>query len=183
MVFFFRVDTVRYGPGVLAPHPPEQEEIIPSISFPFKDYKITPLAKFHIKAKVLSKKEYRRGREAELSPVDFALGWGKMSDEGVLDSIKISQSNRWYKWWTDKYPIPRQEIETNSGNMHLMPANKSVELIMKRARKGDIVAFSGSLVRIGAKDGWRWISSLSRTDIGAQSCELVWVENFIIEKF
>ncbi len=115
--------------------------------------------------------------------MDLTLGWGKMSDESVLDSIDISQSNRWYHWGTDKSPIPSREIETNSANMHLIPKDQSVESMIKRSRKGDIVEFSGYLIRVDAKDGWYWESSLSRTDTDYHACELVWVESFEIQKF
>ncbi len=180
---FSRNNAVRLPPGVLAPDSPIQENITSPETFPFKDYIITPLAKFYIKAKVLSKKDYRGGRESEISPVDLTLGWGKMSDESVLDSIDISQSNRWYHWGTDKSPIPSREIETNSANMHLIPKDQSVESMIKRSRKGDIVEFSGYLIRVDAKDGWYWESSLSRTDTDYHACELVWVESFEIQKF
>lgn len=179
---FLRNDAVRFGPGVLAPDPPKQVNIIFPKSFPFKDYTITPLAKFHIKARVLSRENYRWDRESNISPVDLALGWGRMSDEKVLDLIDISQSNRRYRWWTDKFPIPRREIETHSANMHLVPANQSVKSMINRTRKGDIVEFSGYLIRIDMKDGWHWISSLSRDDTRNNACELVWVENFEIQK-
>ena len=178
-----REDVRRLGPGILVPDPPQQEKVLSPKSFAFKDYTITPLAKFHIKAKVLSRKNYRSGRESDLSPVDLALGWGKMSDENVLDRIDVSQSGRWYQWRTDEFPIPRREIETNSANMHLIPANDTVESLIKSTRKGDIVEFSGYLVRVNAKDDWHWSSSLSRTDTGGHSCELIWVENFSIQKF
>ena len=180
---FLRNGAVRFGPGVLAPDPPKQVNIVSPQSFSFKDYTITPLAKFHIKAKVLSRKNYRWGRQSNISPVDLALGWGRMSDEKVLDLIDISQSNRWYNWRADKFPIPRGEIESHSGNMHLVPANQSVRSMINHTRKGDIVEFSGNLIRIDAKDAWHWVSSLSRTDTGSHSCELVWVENFEIQKF
>ena len=180
---FLRNNQVSLVPGVLAPNPPKQVKIISPKTFSFKDYTITPLAKFHIKAKVLSKKKYNLGRESDLSPVDLALGWGNMSNERVLDSIDISQSNRWYRWRTDKFPIPRREIETHSANMHLIPANKSIKSMINRTRIGDIVEFSGNLIRVDAKDGWHWLSSLSRTDNGGHSCELIWVEKFEIQKF
>ena len=178
-----REDVSRFGPGILAPDLPQQEKVSSPVSFSFKGYTITPLAKFHIKAKVLSRKNYRSGRESDLSPVDLALGWGKMSDENVLDRIDVSQSGRWYQWRTDEFPIPRREIETNSANMHLIPANDTVESLIKRTRKGDIVEFNGYLVRVNAKDDWHWSSSLSRTDTGGHSCELIWVENFNIQKY
>ena len=181
--FFLRNNHVTLGPGVLAPNPPKQIKIMSPKSFSYKNYIITPLAEFHIKAKVLSRENYRWGRGSDISPVDLALGWGEMSDESFLDSIDISQSNRWYRWRTDTFPISRREIETHSANMHLIPANKSVKSLINRARRGDIVEFSGNLIKVAAKDGWHWISSLSRTDTGSHSCELIWVEKFEIRKF
>ena len=102
---------------------------------------------------MLSRRNYRWGREAGLSPVDLALGWGRMSDESVVDRLEIWQSGRWYRWQTDAFPIPRGEIETHSGNMHLIPASESVESAVGRACTGHIVEFSGSLVRVDGQDG------------------------------
>jgi hypothetical protein len=177
-----REERVRLGPGVFAPDPPTQEKIALPEKFAFEDYTITPLARFHVVAKVLSRRNYRWGREADLSPVDLALGWGRMSDESVVNRIEIWQSSRWYRWQTDAFPIPRREIETYSGNMHLIPANGSVESAIDRACTGHIVEFSGSLVRVDGKDGWRWVSSLSRKDTGDHSCELVYVEKFTVHE-
>jgi hypothetical protein len=42
---------------------------------------------------------------------------------------------------------------------------------------GQIVHLEGDLVRADGKDGWHWVSSLSRTDTGDGSCEVVWVEH------
>ena len=61
--------------------------------------------------------------------------------------------------------------------------NKSIKSMINRTRIGDIVEFSGNLIRVDAKDGWHWLSSLSRTDKGGHSCELIWVEKFEIQKF
>jgi hypothetical protein len=180
---FFRNTDTRLGPGVFAPDSPIQEKLSSSESFSFEDYTITPLASFDVKAKVLSKKKYRTGREAELSPVDLALGWGRMSDESVLEHLKIWQSYRWYRWRTPRFPIPRREIESCSGNMHLIPADDTIVSIIDDVHKGDIVEIHGKLVRVDADDGWHWISSLSREDVGNHSCELIWVEDFFIHEF
>lgn len=180
---FSRNTDTKLGPGVFASEPPVQESIPTTPSFSFGDYTIMPLASFHVKAKVLSRKAYRAGREAELSPMDLALGWGRMSDESVLEHLKIWQSYRWYRWRTPRFPIPRREIETSSANMHLIPANDWIASIIDDVRKGDIVEISGKLVRVDADDGWHWISSLSREDVGNRSCELVWVEDFFIHRF
>ena len=60
--------------------------------------------------------------------------------------------------------------------MHLIPADEIVEDTLDDIRQGQIVDLKGYLVRADAADGWRWISSLSRNDTGARSCELVYVE-------
>ncbi len=179
---FLRDNQVSLGPGVFAPNPPKQIKIRSPKIISFKGYSITPLRKFSIKAKILSKRNYSFGRGSDLSPVDLALGWGKMSDESILDFIDISQSSRWYRWKTNNFPIPRKEIETNSANMHLIPSNKSVETLIKRSREGDIIELVGKLVKVKAKDGWHWTSSLTRDDTGNQACELIWVEIFKIHK-
>ena len=49
---------VTLGPGVLAPESPLQENGKIAINHEIKDYNISGLAKFSIKAKVLSKKNY-----------------------------------------------------------------------------------------------------------------------------
>ncbi len=177
---FIKEDRVQFGPGVFAPEAPLQENIATPSRFAFDNYTITPLAEFRINAKVLSRKSYSSGRESDISPIDFALGWGRMSDEIVLDALDITQSGRWYRWQTQQLPIPRKEIETHSANMHLVPADEGVEMMIERARKGDIVEISGQLIRADAKDGWHWKSSMRRDDVGRGACELIWVEAFHI---
>jgi hypothetical protein len=178
---FLRESEVNLPPGVMVEKAPQQEILHKQKSFEYNDYHITPLANFQIKAKILSKMSYRFGREADLSPIDLALGWGSMSDERVLERIDISQSNRYFYWRTDDFPIPRKKIETQASNMHLIPADETIEKAIKQARKGEIVSFSGYLVRVDAEDGWHWVSSLSRSDTGGGACELIWVESFRVE--
>ena len=141
-------------------------------------YRITPLESFRLTARVLGREDYRFDAGARLSPTDLALGWGPMADPQVLASINVSQRNRWYYWQTDEFPIPRREIETNSANMHMIPANPQVAAALSAVRAGERIALSGQLVRVDGDDGFTWVSSLSREDTGAGACELVWVEQF-----
>ena len=169
---------VSLGPGVKAKEAPQQESIDPSIIYSGDGYTINGVAKFQIKAKVLSKKNYHLGRQADISPTDLALGWGNMSDESVLENIKISQSARFYRWSVKAFPIPRREIETHSANMHLIPASDSVKRVIERVRKGDIIEISGRLVNVKSNsDDWSWKSSQTRNDTGNGACELIWVES------
>ena len=169
-------DRVELGPGVLAAAAPVQTAIDSAPVSRRDAYRISPLAEFQIRAKVLSRESYYSGREADLSPLDLALGWGRRSDEDILAGIDISQSGRWYRWRSETLPIPRREIQTHSGNMHLIPADEIVEETLDDIRQGQIVELQGYLVRADTSDGWRWVSSLSRNDSGARSCELVYVE-------
>ena len=171
---------VTYGAGIMAPGEPIQVNLTEIEAFEFRNYRLTPLADFEVNARVLSTKAYKRGREADLSPVDLALGWGRMSDEAVIDQISIRQLNRFYLWRAKQLPIPQREIETHSANMHIIPSNRQIERELKRIRKGDLVTFSGKLVHVDASDGWRWTSSLTRTDTGNGACELIFVESFEI---
>jgi hypothetical protein len=168
---------VAHGPGVVASAAPRQEGLSGARPFAHKDYTVTPLARFALEARVLGKEIYRAGREAELSPVDLALGWGPMSDEAVLDRIDISQSNRFYYWSVREFPIPQREIEVNSANMHMIPADGQVAKRLQDVRRGNVVKIRGYLVRVDAKDGWQWQSSLTRHDTGNGACELIWVED------
>jgi hypothetical protein len=171
---------VSHGPGVVAAEVPEQGSLDSEATFDYKGYKITRLASFALEARVLSRADYHLGREAELSPTDLALGWGRMSDETVLHNIDISQGNRFYFWRVEEFPIPQREIQTSSANMHLIPADNAVARQLDKVRKGAVVQLHGYLIRAEAGDGWRWVSSLSREDAGAGACEVVWVEGLTI---
>ena len=175
--FYKQSRPVMLGPGVMVAELPQQEEFASAI-LNSEEYLINGVAKFHIKAKVLAKKNYSVDREAGVSPTDLALGWGKMSDEGILQEISISQSNRFYWWSVKEFPIPREEIETHSANMHLIPANDSVKRVIAKIRQGEIIELTGNLVNVKSKrNGWLWSSSLTRNDTGTGACEIVWVES------
>jgi len=171
---------VEYDDDVLIRKLPIQGNINqPAISH--KGFTLMPVASFSIEARVLSKKKYLTGNEAKLAPIDLALGWGPMSTDRVLKKIKISQGNRWYYYrYMLPPPILKREIIAHSGNMHLIPADEKVAEQVKKVRPGEIVTFKGYLVNVTAPSDWRWNSSLSRTDIGRGSCEIVWVKQFVI---
>lgn len=167
-------------PGALTNAIPQQQQA-DSAAFAHKSYTLTPLAHFEIEARILSQTHYTFDREAELAPVDLALGWGPMSDIQVLSQISISQSNRFYFWRVDHFPIPRREIETHSANMHMIPANEAIEKQLKSLRVGQKIRLQGELVQANGLDGFYWKSSLTREDTGAGACELVYVKALTVD--
>jgi hypothetical protein len=137
---------------------------------------LKPLAGFSVDARVLSREDYRMGREADLSPTDLALGWHRMREDAVLSHLDISQSSRWYTYrWQDQPPLPPDEIARSSANMHMIPANDGVAATLSGIHAGDRVRIDGWLVEANAADGWRWRSSTTRDDTGAGACEVVYV--------
>jgi hypothetical protein len=145
------------------------------------DFQLTPLAHFALDARVLHRKIYRWDRQAALVPVDLALGWGPMSDQGVLDQLRITQSMRFY-WFEYKLPPPisKEEIISHSTNLHVIPATPKIASQCKSLRTGTLVHLSGDLVEATAPQFGSWKSSLSRTDTGNGACELMWVQELSI---
>jgi hypothetical protein len=144
-------------------------------------YQIKSLEPFELQARVLSSKRYFSGKEADLVPVDLALGWGKMADPAIINQMTITQSNRWYHWHVQEFPLPRREIETNSANMHLIPGSPEIAKSIQSAKVGQMVSLTGDLVEVtDPQNNWHWKSSLTRNDTGAGACELVLVKSFVL---
>jgi len=164
--------------GVLVAEVPRQVDTGDG-PFDFNGFRVTPLQDFSIQARVLGVETYRFDREARLSPVDLALGWGPMSDTQVLQHIDISQGNRFYFWrgQIQHLPVPLRDIERSSANMHMIPADKAIECQLKSVREGQVVRIEGWLVEARSPDGFFWRSSLTRDDTGAGACELIFVKN------
>ena len=179
---FWPERVIERPPGALCPEEPVQTA--PSRKTPWlhDDFMITALADYEISAVVLSRHEYGSGRESDLSPVDFALGWGRMSDSFVYEKLDITQGHRWYKWQPNGLePIPRREIERSSANVHILPANEQVEDAIDDVCRGSVVRMKGYLVKATMTDGWHWSSSTTRDDTGDGACEVFWVESLLVE--
>jgi hypothetical protein len=160
-----------HPPGVLVAEEPTQAAASDK-SWRKSGFTITSLAQFHIRARVISTERYWFDEGSRLSPIDFMLGWGPMSDQSVLDQIAFRQGMRWctYKPNGKNFPLPMDDINTHSANMHLIPADRQVETELKRVSVGDIVDMRGYLVQVEGANGFKWRSSLSRTDTGNGAC-------------
>jgi hypothetical protein len=170
----------QHPPGVLAAADPVQvAEAAPP--FVFESCRVTPLARFHVTARVLHTRDYRGGRESRLSPRDLALGWGPMSDSAVLADLRIDQMYRYFTWSARELPLEREDIVSHSANMHIIPADPAVRRALMRTAAGDVVTIDGELVQVSADDGWSWTSSLTRDDTGGGACELVFARSLEVK--
>lgn len=172
---------IQHAPGVLVPETPAQRDM-DDIRFVKDGYTLTQRARFEIRARVLSRRDYAFDAGADLSPIDLALGWGPMSDQAILDQMDVNQSGRWFHLrWDLPPPLPEREAMRHSGNMHLIPANDAVLDQLEDVREGQVVWLWGYLVDARGSDGFTWNTSLSRDDTGGGSCELFYVERVLLE--
>lgn len=179
--YYWTTRPVNHGPGVVAPKEPVQKKLLRTKSFDHKSSTITPIAEFETESRVLSKERYH-DEQAEIVPYDFVLGWGPMSDERNLDFILVKQSSRSFYWEMTKPPIPQNAMSNHSTNIHLIPSNEVIHEKLKEVRRGHVVRMKGKLVNVISQDGWEYKSSLSRSDIGKNSAEVLWIEEFRIIK-
>jgi hypothetical protein len=162
--------------GVLVDRAPIQR---PTLATPFKfgEFEITPRADYDIEARVLAVEPYKIDGGAKLSPLDFAMGWGPMSDSAVLDHFRIAQGARFFTIYPDESAIDIRTALLGSANVHLIPSTGRVRDQLEAVRPGNLVRLRGYLVSVSGPNGYTWNSSLTREDTGAGACELLYVES------
>jgi hypothetical protein len=163
--------------------PPEQTAVSGADPIHMKaggfDLVLTPEAHYVLRGVVVSRESYHFGWNAEIAPCDVATVWGELAEGQAWRRLSWSQGGRWYFWrWSGERPFPDDLVVRNSSNTHLIPASSDLRKAARSLGGGDIVELSGELVAIeGRKGGQRvwWRSSLSRTDTGDGSCELLYL--------
>lgn len=173
-------DGRRHPPGVLVPTDPKIEMLEGATPFPIqskdKTYELTPQARYTLKARVLSI-NLAYG-DSLVGPLDLTVGWGPMSDQAVLDRLKIWQDNtrHWFVQPRGEWPISSEEVGKHAVNTHLIPATPQIEKALTALGKGDLIDLEGKLVNVSRADGFRWNTSTDGFGFGDHSCKIVWVE-------
>jgi hypothetical protein len=163
--------------GPVAPDDPRQTDVGEEPVTTLGRWQLTPRARYDITARILSREDYHFDLLSDLIPEDLALGWGPMSDNRVLGAFEITQGARFYTWVPRQpLPIPRQAVIEHSANTHVIPADAAVRRQLKRLRVGQVVHLTGFLVNAVRDDGAYINTSLTRSDSGPGSCEVVLVE-------
>lgn len=157
---------------------PLQEDLNSEDLKPFvkEEFTITPVKRYRISARILRRENYYFSETHEILPIDLVLGWNIMSDLKTIkdNNIDISQSNRFYYWKIPSFEkIKREMIEINSANVHIGAINKEIKNELENLDKNDLIYFEGYLVNVvNNKNGYRFVSSLTRKDTGAGACEV-----------
>lgn len=146
-------------------------------------WELTPRAQFQVMGRVLSRQTYTRDWQSEISPLDLAIGWGDLNDTDVDNWVRWRQSGRWYYYrWQLESPYDGKYLRTHSSNIHIIPANDSLETALLKIREDDRIILEGKLVDVEAvNETKRWLNttSLTRTDSGNGACEILLVERLI----
>ncbi len=168
---------IQHGPGVLVDREPLQTTITPMPLPTIHGYGIQAVAMYDITSRILRTKHYWMGFGSDLAPIDVAVGWGRMSDQAVLDQLTISQGNRFFFYrWQNAPPLPQVEMTAHAANMHLIAADSGVAKAISSLCSGEVVTMRGYLVNVSRPDGSYWHTSLTRTDTGNGACELFYVQ-------
>jgi hypothetical protein len=162
-----------------APVEPEMREF--RLNAGGEDFVITPVARYSIAARVLSRERYWTGWAGRLAPLDLALGWGYMADPSVDRFIEWSQGGRWYSFhWSGDVPFGTDQIAQDSANTHIVPGSSNLRRALLAVHGGDTLLLSGYLINARpAANEELWQSSVTRTDRGNGSCELMLVNRLV----
>ena len=173
---------LELGPGIRAAQAPLQRES-DGEHFEHRGFLLEPQAEFAVTGKLLARRRYRWDKLAALAPWDFALGWDLMSDESVLDWVDFTQGDRFLFRKLLHPKLPLRRIERSSANIHLIPADADIEAQLASVPVGAIVTLSGALVNArDAQNNTRFLTSLSRDDVGAGACEILFLERLKVTR-
>lgn len=181
--FYETMRPVPQPPGVLAPDPPRVSELTQKArTFVRNEYVFTALAKFDLRARILSVERYGRDRESQVALLDVVLGWGRMSDSKTLKNVDVAQTERRVISKSYDPALPDAEVESSILNLHLVTSNPETEKLLRQLRAGNIVHFEGYLVEAVAGDGWRWKGQIPQDRVRALPGTLLWVERVEVEQ-
>jgi len=181
LAFMYKPDK-RWHPGIMINAEPEVSLLQNGPSWTKDGFTLTGQAVYHARARLLHKHHYLFDEASGVSPYDLVLGWGKLSEQSVLDKLSFSQFGRWYEFsWHGEQPLPPAEIGAHCGNMHIIPANAQVRASLDSVGVGDIVDIEGKLVKVTKPGGWEWNTGTGADSRGGRGCKIIYVEKLAIE--
>lgn len=183
------------APAALLDELSSEPEQHPSSASPFMfsymgtDYEVVPVAEYELWGLVVTHNDIN-----QFSDIYHDSGSVDLRDICVLwgENLETTAYQRW-KFWSEPWSCHMRtdngadfQMFSNSaiGNNHLLSSSAFVREQILKARRGDQIYMRGKLVnyrRARSADPWRK-SSVSRDDEGNGACEVVFVDEFSIER-
>jgi hypothetical protein len=138
-------------------------------------YSLAEVANYNGRVILLNKLRYWYDRTAKIAPFAVVVGWGKLSDNTIIDTLSITQRSRTYSWEIKGNKLTNSEVANYSENLHLIAPNSKVNRLITNAPLGAILNISGSVVKATSLDSWYFAKKFSGKS------KLLWVTDLIIE--
>ena len=167
----------RTVPGVLVPYEPERVAIIDPTQWTYKDCRITTVAHLRLRARVLLTEHYSTGDEAALAPVDLTVGWRLMSNQDILDELRLFRMPRSYglRFRNTRLPARPPELANHSANLSLIPSSDDIARRLDAVERTDLIDLSAYFVEVRFPSGRVWRSSAGRPLEGVGPSQVLWV--------
>lgn len=160
-----------------------------TFTYPTHTWELRPRASYQISGRVLSTHTYTSDWMADLAPLDLAVGWGELNNNYLDFFIRWSQHDRFlYYTWSGDLPVTPEHLNAHIANIHIIPTNDNLRQTLAQLQTNDQVQLEGLLVDITKSENGHPIpqtlnTSLSRTDEGAGSCEILYVQSLVVNNF
>lgn len=162
--------------GIIAPDPPVEQALTrdPPV-FERNAHRLTATARLSGKLRLIGVQRYSLDRAAQVSPLDAAVGWARLSDSAVLRTMELAHGAREFVYQAYDPALEDAQIGGSALNLHLVPATPELATRMKDLRAGQLVTIAGYVVEVAGADGWRWRGAVGEPKRSLAS-RVVWVE-------
>ena len=134
------------------------------------------IEEYAVRARILSKKGY----DNPYAPVDVVLAWGPLLPTETTQEATVLQDDRWGWVMANNNDVPRDILQRNTANTHLITLDRAQREAVSRLRAGQTAYFEGHLANVKFADGKQMNSSVSREDVGNHACEVLVVKKITI---
>jgi hypothetical protein len=129
-----------------------------------------------LSGRVVTRREYRHSRVADLSPLDLGIIWGDLLAPEHADKVRYSTGKRMIRFRPETGAVLPENWDHFVTNNHLIPASVAVRVAMMNVEVGQSVRLSGFLVSVTGNNLVPWTSSTRRDDGGLLGgCEIILV--------
>lgn len=174
--FLWNQRPVKHGFGITAPEQPVLVKVNRHAGIDIEHYTLKPTWEIETTARVLSQKRYWFDEKTHLSPIDFVLGWGQLSDERILSQIKTPIHGREFDLNVIRPPLTLDEIRQHLLFMHAVPSSESVSEQLKNIRPGNIITIQGYIVDINDRSDLIWKSSFTDRNSRLDGNQIVYID-------